>query len=449
MIYILYDILLFLAVPIVVPWYLVRHLRRGRLRKGLGERLGCIASEKLDVLEDSSPIWVHAVSVGEVMAAKPLLKALKTRWPDRRIVVSTVTETGRKIADGVAEADLRIFFPFDFGFAVKGALDAIRPSLIVITETEIWPNFLRHSRRRGIPVVMANGRISDKSFSGYLRFSWLFRRVLDNFAAFCMQTGEDAARIISLGAPKDRVHVVMNLKYDIPVMIFPEERKAEIRARYRIPHGIPILTAGSTHQGENEAVIRACLALKEGARKFFLVIAPRHPERSGEVANLLTEAGIPFARRSGLGNGKEWFHPGEALLVDTVGELMDLYSISDLAFVGGSLVPKGGHNVLEPASRGVPVLFGPHMNNFREIAARILECGGGAIVDDPAMLAQIFRELLDSPTTRKEMGGRGAELLVANSGSTGRHMAVISALLSGQESSEQTGKSVLGESVDA
>lgn len=432
MIHILYDILLILAVPVVVPWYLVRHLRRGRLRKGLGERLGCIATEKLDVLKDSSPIWVHAVSVGEVMAAKPLLKALKARWPDRRIVISTVTETGREIADGVADADFRIFFPFDFGFAVKRALDAIRPSLIIIAETEIWPNFLRYSRQRGIPVVMANGRISDKSFSGYLRFSWLFRRVLDDFAAFCMQTDEDAARIISLGAPRDRVHVVMNLKYDIPVMNFPEDRKAEIRARYRIPQGVPILTAGSTHQGEEEAVIRACLTLKAGGGEFFLVIAPRHPERSGEVANLLAEAGIPFARRSGLGNGKVWFHPGEALLVDTVGELMDLYSISDLAFVGGSLVPTGGHNVLEPASRGVPVLFGPHMNNFREIAARILECGGGARVDEPAMLAQMIRELLDSPARRKEMGARGAELLRENSGSTERHLAVISSLMAGE-----------------
>lgn len=430
MIYFLYDILLLLAVPLLVPWYLVRYVRRGRLRKGIGERLGFISPEKLSLLEGSDRVWVHAVSVGETMAVRPLLRALKTRYPDRKIVLSTVTETGRGIAEKLSDADLCIYFPFDFRFAVQAALEKIRPSLIVVVETEIWPNFLRHARLRGIPAVLANGRISDKSLGGYLRFSWAFRPVLQNFSAFCMQTEEDARRIVAIGAPRARVHVAGNLKYDIPVRAVPEERREALRAKYRIPAGVPVLTFGSTHQGEEEAVLAACLTLWGEGREFFLVLAPRHPERAGEVAELLGQSGLSFSRRSSLAEHSDLFKSGESLLVDTVGELMDLYAVSDLVFVGGSLVTVGGHNVLEPASLGVPVLFGPHMSNFREIASRILACGGGVMVEDTAMLTTVIRGLLDSGAARKEMGERGAGLLREHSGATERHMEIVASVQS-------------------
>jgi 3-deoxy-D-manno-octulosonic-acid transferase len=428
MLYLIYDMLLLLAVPLLVPWYLCRYVRRGRLRKGIGERLGFIPREKCSLLDGSETIWVHAVSVGETMAVRPLLKALKARYPERKIVLSTVTETGRGIAEKLPDADLCIYFPFDFRFAVQSALEKVRPSLIVVVETEIWPNFLRHARLRGIPAVLANGRISDKSFGGYRRFSWIFRPVLENFSAFCMQTEEDARRIAAIGAPCSRVHVAGNLKYDIPVLIVPQEKKEKLRAKYRIPVGVPVVTFGSTHQGEEAAVLAACLTLSGEGREFFLVLAPRHPERAGEVEELLQRCGISFSRRSTLTERSRMFNPGESLLVDTVGELMDLYSISDLVFVGGSLVPVGGHNILEPASLGVPVLFGPHMNNFREIASRILGCGGGVQIEDSSMLTTVIRDLLDSPAARQEMGEKGARLLQEHSGSTGRHMAIISSV---------------------
>jgi 3-deoxy-D-manno-octulosonic-acid transferase len=377
------------------------------------------------LLSGCDTIWVHAVSVGETMAARPLLKALKARFPEHRIVLSTVTETGQGIAERIGDVDLCIYFPFDFRFSVNRLLKDIRPSLIVVVETEIWPNFLRCARLLHIPVVLANGRISDKSFGGYRRFSWVFRSVLPNFSALCMQTEEDARRIVAIGAPPTRVSVTKNLKYDLPALIVSDERKVELRSVYRIPPGIPVITAGSTHQGEEESLLTAYRALMDEGREIFLVLAPRHPERAEEVSGLLDRMGIPFSRRSSLSARARDFRSGEALLLDTVGELMGIYSFSDLVFVGGSLVPVGGHNLLEPASVGVPVLFGPHMNNFREIASKILSSEAGVQVADTIQIPAIIRDLLDYPAARAAMGANGARLLMENRGATERHMEII------------------------
>jgi 3-deoxy-D-manno-octulosonic-acid transferase len=430
MLYFVYDIFLFLAVPLILPYYLFRWVRRGRLRKGIGERLGFLPAEKRARLEGGETLWVHAVSVGETMAVRPLLKALKDRYPEKKIVLSTVTETGRSIAENLADVDICIYFPFDFGFAVRRMLKAIGPSLIVVVETEIWPNFLRNAHLSGIPTVLANGRISDKSFGGYLRFSWAFRPVLENFDALCMQTGEDARRIVAIGALPARVHVAKNLKYDIPVCTVSAERKSSMRAAYHIPQGMPVFTAGSTHQGEEEAVLAAFRTLVNDGRDLLLILVPRHPERAEEVGKLAAQMGIPYVRRSSLAGSAAPFRSGEVLLVDTVGELMGIYSISDLVFVGGSLVPVGGHNLLEPASLAVPVIFGPHMNNFREIASRILQSRGGVQVQDVSGLSRVVRQLLDSPEEQRTLGGNGAAILTENCGSTQRHMAIISAILS-------------------
>ena len=430
MLYLIYDILLLLAIPLILPYFLCRCVRRRRLRKGIAERLGFLSREKRVCLQGSETIWVHAVSVGETMAVRPLLKALKARYPEKKIVLSTVTETGRSIAENLSDVDVCIYFPFDFGFAVRRMLQAVRPSLIVVVETEIWPNFLRYAHLSGIPTVLANGRISDKSFGGYLRFSWAFRPVLENFDALCMQTDVDARRIIDIGASPARVHVAKNLKYDIPALSISEERKREVLATYHIPEGMPVFTAGSTHQGEEAAVLTAYRTLVNEGREFLLVLVPRHPERAEEVAKLAEQFGIPCVRRSQLDAQSELFKPGEVLLVDTVGELMALYAISDLVFVGGSLVAVGGHNLLEPASLAVPVIFGPHMNNFREIATLILHHHGGIQVQDAVMLAQTLRQLLDSPGERLRLGENGARILIENRGSTERHMEIISSVVS-------------------
>ncbi|MHC1699100.1 MAG: 3-deoxy-D-manno-octulosonic acid transferase [Geobacteraceae bacterium] len=432
MLYLVYDILLFLAVPLYIPYFLFRCVIRRRIRKGIAERLGFLAREKRARLEDCETFWVHAVSVGETIAVRPLLKALKKRYPDKKIVLSTVTETGRSIAEKFSEVDVCIYFPLDFGFAVRRMMEAVRPSLIMVVETEIWPNFLRCAHRSGVPTVLVNGRISDNSFGGYKRFSWVFRPVLENFDALCMQTEVDVQRIIAIGALPARVHAAKNLKYDIPLVRVSEEKKRSLLDRYCLPSGLPVVTAGSTHRGEDEIVLNAYHTLLSDGRQSVLILVPRHPERADEVVKIAEQGDLRCVRRSQLDGQSSRLQSGEVLLVDTVGELMDIYAISDLVFVGGSLVPVGGHNLLEPASLAVPVIFGPHMNNFREIAALILQHQGGVQVPDEAALTESLRQLLDCPAERLKLGENGARILSENRGSTERHMEIIAALLSGK-----------------
>ena len=424
MINLLYNLLALISIIFVVPYHLYRSVTRGR-PTAFAQRFGLIAASELAKLAGSDVIWVHAVSVGETVAAIPLIKALRKRYPHSKLVVSNVTETGRQVAGKIAEIDLCLYFPFDYPFAVNRVLRKVRPSLILIMETELWPNFIRAARRSAIPMLLVNGRISDKSFHRYLRLRWFFQPILRNLAALCMQSAEDARRITAIGAPAERVHVTRNLKYDIAVPSQTELDRAELRNRYRMPADILLFTAGSTHNGEEEMVIKAYTAVLAGGRKAFMVLAPRHPERAAQVAELLGRAGCPFTRRSALDARHEPFASGEVLLLDTVGELLNVYAVSDLVFVGGSLVPNGGHNVLEPAALRVPVLFGPHMNNFKEIAALLTEFGAGVQVADGRELTAMLGSLLDDEAKRLEMGNNGARLLAENSGSTERHMAII------------------------
>ena len=424
----LYTTLLVLAFPAIIVYHLYRSLTRGR-PAALAPRLGFVADGVLAPLAGRSPIWVHAVSVGETIAVKPLLQALKKRYPDRPLLLSSMTETGREVARKIDGVDLCLHFPFDFPWAVRRLLGRVRPGLIVIVETEIWPNFLGTARQLAIPTVMVNGRISDRSFGRYRRLSWFFRPVLADLAALCMQSEEDARRIVAIGAEPARVHVTRNLKFDIPVAVAGEAERQAIRRCYLLDPQAPLVTAGSTHPGEEEAVIAAFRELCAAGRPAILSLVPRHPERAGEVAELLEKAGLSHVRRSRLGERSTPLAAGEVLLVDTIGELMDLYGASDLVFVGGSLVPVGGHNLLEPASRGVPVLFGPHMGNFREISALVLACQGGAQVADGAALGQAFRELMADGERRQAMGAAGARLLAENGGATGLNLAVIEQLI--------------------
>jgi 3-deoxy-D-manno-octulosonic-acid transferase len=430
MIYILYDTLLILALPFIVGYHLFRSLSRGR-PAAITERFGFLSYAERVKIRDCETIWVHAVSVGETIAAKSLLRELKKRFPKKKIVLSNVTETGRSIALNLPEADLCVYFPFDYGFAARKILDTVNPSLVIIFETEIWPNFLRQACKREIPVILANGRISDRSFVRYKKFRWVFRRVLENISDFCMQTVEDAERIASIGARPESIHVTNNLKYDIPVVRLPEVKLRSLRDDYRIPQQVTVFTAGSTHQGEEEVVIKTYKKIAGENGNIFLVLAPRHPERAAKVSELLKSEGIAYRLRSVLGNDSFPFRPGDVLLLDTVGELAKLYAVSDMVFVGGSLVPVGGHNILEPASQKVPVIFGPHMNNFREIASKILELNGAVQVADGAELTNEVRVLLDDEEKRIEIGANGAKLLEVNSGSTQRHMEIIASYFQG------------------
>ena len=428
MFYLIYNITsIFLLIPVVL-YHLYRSVSRSR-PPALAERFGFVPRTELMNIAGRPVIWLHAVSVGETIAARPLIKALRTQYPDNAIVLSATTETGRSVAEGYLEKDLCIYFPFDFLPVIRRTFDSIKPHLIIIMETEIWPNFSREAHLRGIPLLLANGRISDRSFSGYQRFAWFFRQPLGMFTQICMQTSTDSDRIISIGAPAERVVTLGNLKYDIPFQQVKPEERLQLRQNYAIPEGMLVITAGSTHKGEDELVLAAYRELSAVLENIFLILVPRHPERAPEVADLLEKNGLVFRRRTGLATATAVFAAGEVLLVDTIGEMMGLYALSDIAFVGGSLVPTGGHNLLEPASAGVPCVFGPHMNNFREISALVLEYGAGIQVESGQTLTEALCTLLENVTLRQVLGQNGLKMMRDNGGATQRHMHEIARFL--------------------
>jgi len=423
MFYLIYNALSIVIVLPVIAYHLYRSISRGR-PPAFAERFGYIPAAELSRIRNRPVIWLHAVSVGESIAARPLLKALRGRYPGHAILVSNTTETGRGTASSFPEKDLCIYFPFDFLPAVRRTLDSIRPELVIIMETEIWPNFTREAASRNIPVILANGRISDRSFARYLKFSWFFRHALQLFSRLCMQTETDCERIIAIGASPGRTVKTGNLKYDIPSRQVDQDEKRQLKEQFSIPDGLLVLMAGSTHSGEEQYVIDTYRNLLPVCDGLFLVLVPRHPERAAEVASLLERSGIPFRRRTSL-PCRSAFKKGEVLLVDTVGEMMNLYALSDVAFVGGSLVPTGGHNLLEPASLGVASIFGPHMGNFREIAGLVLQYGAGVQIDSPAELEESCRALITSSELRRVLGQNALKLMRDNGGATERHLEII------------------------
>lgn len=426
----LYNILIWLAMPFILAYHVYRSVSRNR-PAALGARFGFVSADELKRLGGLRPVWVHAVSVGETIAVKPLLTALKKEYPDTPIILSNMTETGRLVASGLATVDLSLYFPFDYSFAVRMMLEKINPRLVVVVETELWPNFFRSARTLGIPVMVVNGRISDRSYGRYLKLRGFFRRVLADLSACCMQSAEDARRIIQVGAPEERVLVTRNLKFDIPAGPMDQEQHRLSREKYRIPEDMPVFTAGSTHQGEEELVLSAYKGLLAQGKRVMLVLVPRHPERAAQVAALVAAHGLSCRCRSSLSREQELFAPGEVLLVDTVGELLSIYALSELVFVGGSLVAVGGHNLLEPASVGKAALFGPHMGNFREIAAMTASYGAARQVSGGEELATAAAELMADEGLRSAMGENGLRLVREQGGATSLNMEVIRKLVGG------------------
>jgi 3-deoxy-D-manno-octulosonic-acid transferase len=424
MFYLLYNTATLLLLLPVLLFHLCQ-LLGGKRPPALAERLGRIPRQLLQKIAGRPVIWVHAVSVGETQAARPLLAALRKRYPGHAILVSNTTATGRAVSAGITEIDLCICFPFDFQPAVRCALAAVRPRIVVIMETEIWPNFTREAERRGIPVLLANGRISDRSFDRYLKFSWVFASTLARFSSLCMQSEGDRERIVAIGAPAERTVVTGNLKHDIPSGAVSPEGRAQLRARYRIPDSVTVICAGSTRPGEEQFLIASYRELLAHHEELLLVLAPRHPERSGEIAALLEGAGLVGRRRSTLAGWAGMCGRGEVLLVDGVGELLDFYGLSDLCFVGGSLVELGGHNLLEPASRGIPSVYGPHMNNFREVAALVSRYRAGIQVDSPGALTSACRTLIEDAELRRALGQNALLMMRENGGAALRHLEVI------------------------
>jgi 3-deoxy-D-manno-octulosonic-acid transferase len=428
-VYLLYNILLLvLALPILAG-HLFYGLLKGRRRQGVRERFGYYGKDQLVLLAGKKTIWVHAVSVGETQAAVPLIKAFKRRFPDWALVLTNVTETGHKVATGIDEVDLCLYFPYDFPWTIRRAFAQVKPELIVVVETEIWPNFMRIARRSGIPAMLVNGRISDRSFPRYCRLKFFIKPVLQQFTRLCMQSALDAERIEAMGAPTERIEITRNLKFDMQVEGVGDENPLAIRRKFGIPPDSKILVVGSTHAGEEELVANVYSRLLETQPDLCLVLVPRHPNRCPAVGELLSSCNLAYSLRSQCGDDPAPIASGSVFLVDTIGELLQFYALADLVFVGGSLVPVGGHNVLEAALLKKPVLFGPHMHNFKEISRLLIKAGGGLAVSDCEEFVSTAAELLADPTRCQAMGAKGYALLQDNRGATERNLEAIERIL--------------------
>jgi 3-deoxy-D-manno-octulosonic-acid transferase len=452
-VYFIYSLLMGLAAMLLLPYWVVVGLRRGKYFSNLGQRLGFsfpgLGKLSASQLEEGA-IWIHAVSVGEALACVLLAKRLKEAYPHRPLIVSTTTITGQSLVrERLAFADAVIYFPLDWAFCVKRALDAVRPAIVVILETEIWPSFLREAGRRKTPVVFVSGRISGRSFvrwqKNFSRFGFLLkpllRDALGKARAFLMQSESDAERVRALGAPADRVRVSGNLKYDQePPSATPLSNWLEAEAERR--GRSPIIVAGSVVATEEPLALIAFGVLQGDYPKALLVMAPRKPERFTAAADFIVESQRKFVRRSDLsvpGPGQNGNGSGEAtlpddvtvLLVDGIGELSSLYRLADGVFVGGSLVESGGHNILEPAACGKVPVFGPSMENFAEIAARFVAAGAAVQVDSPEDAGVTWIEQLRDVEGTRRAGETAKQLVETSRGATERAVAEIAKQLSG------------------
>jgi len=410
-----------------LPFWLYQMLRHGKYLAGFSERWGRVPQRILDQSRGARVVWIHAVSVGEVLAAAALADDLRRRMPEVQLAVSTTTDTGQALARQRFGDGNVFYFPVDFAFAIKPYLTALRPSLVIMAETEFWPNFLRLTNASGARVAVVNARISDRSFPGYLRFRWLLKDVLGNVDLFLTQGEEDAARLKQLGAAPERVRVSGNLKYDqTPPAVPPIV--GELQAAMDREAAGPMLVCGSTVEGEEPLLLRSFGNILVQHPRAVMVLAPRHPERGGEVETLLRDMNIPYVRRS------RW--SGEALaggvlLLDTIGELASIYSLADVAFVGGSLVLRGGHNIIEPALHGVAIVVGNHTENFRDIV-NLFRSRDAIRIVGPAELPLVLLDLLNDETKRRQLGRRAAETMQEQTGASQRTAEALVALMEGR-----------------
>ncbi len=451
--YFIYSVLMGLGALLLTPYWLFKGLRQGKYLFNLSERLG-LSFPSLAKLpsERAGTIWIHAVSVGEVLSGVTLGRQLKAAYPDRALIVSTTTITGQALArERMPFADAVIYFPLDWAFCVRRVLDAVRPALVLILETEIWPNFLHEAGRRKIPVVFVSGRISDRSFARYKKYFGAFgfflrpmlKDALSHAQAFLMQSEKDAERIRDLGAPSERVMTSGNLKYDSELPA-PTPLSNWLEGEVKRSGRWPVIVAGSVVATEEPLALIAFGTLQGEHRNAFLVLAPRKPEQFSAAAEFIEESHRKFIRRSQLpisgpapsGNNNAGADSSIAndvtvLLLDSIGELASLYRLADGAFVGGSLVPSGGHNILEPAAFGKIPVFGPSMENFAEIASRFVSARAAVQVESPEDVGVAWIELLRDPERMKKMGETARQLVEGSRGATERAMKEVAIHLNG------------------
>jgi 3-deoxy-D-manno-octulosonic-acid transferase len=393
----------------------------------LAERLGRVP-EAAAALQGRQPLWVHAVSVGEVTAAAPLLRAIKTRYPTVPLLVSTVTATGRQtVLERVPQADATAYFPLDLPAAVDRALDAVQPGMFLSVETELWPNFLFALARRGVPAFFVNARLTERSAGRYRLARALFRPALAGLMGIAAQTVVDAKRFASIGADPNRILIAGNLKFD---QGGSETEGAIGREDLGLAPGERLWVAGSTHPGEESALLDAYGRVRAREPRLVLLLAPRHLDRLGQVEGAIRQAGCEPIRRSAARTTPRTGVGPPVILLDTLGELAGVYAEAEAAFVGGTLAPIGGHNLLEPAARGKPVVFGPHTHKCEEIARALLDAGGGVRVDSADALARELTRLLTDDALRARMGESGREMVMRNRGAVERTVAMLDPWLS-------------------
>jgi len=426
--YLLYSFLGVLFVAAASPYFVYQAVRHRKYVGGLRERLGYLPlTFNLDG-EDS--IWIHAVSVGEALTARALFADLRTRYPRLRLYLSTTTVAGQQIARrSLPQVDGVFYFPFDWAFIVKRTLNVVRPRVFVMMETELWPNLLRLCAARGVKTLVVNGRISARSFSRYRLIRPFFRRVLAHVDRFCMQSDESARRIVELGAAPERVSVTGSLKFDSLPSLIPvaHTRPRERVLRYfKVPATQAVIVAGSTVKGEEAAALTAFARVRHAVPTALLVLAPRRPERFAEVERLARDRGFLTVRRTDLPIDGE--PRADVVILDTIGELAQLYQIATAVFVGGSLVDHGGHNILEPAVCGKPIVFGPHMQNFKEAARIFLDNAAAIQVHSEQELADALLALIADRVLRARLGAAARALVDANRGAKDKTLHVLAEL---------------------
>lgn len=421
MILAVYSALLAAVLVLGAPWWLARMATSGRYRAGLAGRLGAIPAGLSEAVEGRRVVWLHAVSVGEVMAASELVRELERALPEWVIAISTTTETGQRLARERFRGAPVFYLPLDFAFVVRRYVRALHPNLLILMESELWPNLMDVCAERGVRVAVVNGRVSDRSLPRYLRLRRLWRPLLERVSLFLAQSEENARRLVRIGAAAERVRVTGNLKYDVKAA--GESAMTKLLGE-RLPSGAKVVVAGSTLEGEEGMLLEAWPRVLEAAPRAVMVLAPRRPERFAAVAALAGERGIPLVRASTLRDGAAAIAPGGVVLLDTIGDLASVYSLGTVAFVGGSLVATGGHNPLEPSRFGVPVVMGESSENFREIVEAMRAADGIRVVK-PSQLAETMVNLLADEGEGRSVGERGRRVFDAQAGATAKTVEAL------------------------